>query len=95
MRILRRDGRKHASPNAGLPEAAMAGVLGVALGGVNFYNGQPIARPTIGDPIVPLSPRHIPAAKAIMWTSTGLFLALGLSLRLASAQLWNIWRAAV
>ena len=39
-RMLRRDGGKHSSPNAGRPEAAMAGALGVQLGGTNFYDGE-------------------------------------------------------
>jgi adenosylcobinamide-phosphate synthase len=39
-RILLRDGWKHKSPNAGQPEAAMAGALGVRLGGTNFYEGE-------------------------------------------------------
>jgi len=39
-RIMRRDGQKHRSPNAGRPEAAMAGALGVRLGGTNFYDGE-------------------------------------------------------
>ncbi len=38
--VMRRDGGKHASPNAGRPEAAMAGALGVRLGGTNFYDGE-------------------------------------------------------
>lgn len=38
--IMRRDGAKHKSPNAGHPEAAMAGALGVRLGGTNFYDGE-------------------------------------------------------
>ena len=54
LRTLLRDGRKHASPNAGLTEAAMAGALGVQLGGVNYYDGQPLEKPTIGEPLVPL-----------------------------------------
>jgi adenosylcobinamide-phosphate synthase len=36
-----RDAGKHASPNAGYPEAAMAGALGLALGGPRFYAGVP------------------------------------------------------
>ena len=48
---LLRDGRNHASPNAGLAEAAMAGALGVQLGGVNYYDGQPLEKPTIGDAV--------------------------------------------
>jgi adenosylcobinamide-phosphate synthase len=39
--IWRRDGNKHASPNAGQSEAAMAGALGVRLGGRNWYDGNP------------------------------------------------------
>ncbi len=49
LSTMRRDGRKHASPNSGIPEAAMAGALGVRLGGPNFYGGVRIERPTIGD----------------------------------------------
>ncbi len=48
-RTLLRDGRNHTSPNAGLTEAAMAGALGVQLGGVNYYDGQPLEKPTIGE----------------------------------------------
>ena len=53
-RIMRRDGRNHSSPNSGIPEAATAGALGVQLGGTNYYFGQPVAKPTIGDPRRPL-----------------------------------------
>jgi len=56
MRILVRDGRRHASPNAGLAEAAMAGALGVQLGGLNYYDGVPLDRSTIGDARTPLAP---------------------------------------
>lgn len=48
-RVMRRDARLHASPNAGWPEAAMAGALGVRLGGETRYDGVPAARPTFGD----------------------------------------------
>ena len=36
-RAWRRDARAHPSPNAGVPEAAFAGALGVRLGGTNVY----------------------------------------------------------
>jgi adenosylcobinamide-phosphate synthase len=45
---LRADGRRHASPNAGRPEAAMAGALGVRLGGTNAYDGALVHAPELG-----------------------------------------------
>jgi adenosylcobinamide-phosphate synthase len=47
--MLRRDGGRHPSPNAGRPEAAAAGALGVRLGGSNSYHGQVETRPWLGD----------------------------------------------
>jgi adenosylcobinamide-phosphate synthase len=55
-RTMVRDARLHASPNAGWPEAAMAGALGVRLGGEARYDGVLTARPTFGD-----GPRPTPA----------------------------------
>jgi len=46
---MRRDAPQHPSPNAGYPEAAFAGALGVRLGGTNTYDGQAEQRPTLGD----------------------------------------------
>jgi adenosylcobinamide-phosphate synthase len=43
-----RDGRRHASPNAGWPEAAMAGALGVRLGGPVSYEGLLHDKPWLG-----------------------------------------------
>jgi len=94
VRILVRDGRNHASPNSGLPEAAMAGALGVQLGGANWYDGQPLEKPTIGDPRVPLSAGHIQAANLLMLAATMLFAAAGVAVRLGAVHLWHVWRAA-
>ena len=47
-RVLRRDRRVHASPNAGWPEAAMAGALGIALAGPVAYDGVMQNKPWIG-----------------------------------------------
>lgn len=43
------DGMKHKSPNAGQPESAMAGALQVRLGGENYYDGEPVTTPFIGE----------------------------------------------
>jgi adenosylcobinamide-phosphate synthase len=45
MSCMFRDGRRHRSPNAGWPEAAMAGSLGVRLCGPRFYDGKLAAEP--------------------------------------------------
>lgn len=42
------DGGKHKSPNAGQPESAMSGALGVRLGGMNSYSGELIESPVMG-----------------------------------------------
>jgi adenosylcobinamide-phosphate synthase len=44
-----RDGAKHRSPNAGWPEAAAAGALGLALGGPRRYGGALVAEAWLGD----------------------------------------------
>jgi adenosylcobinamide-phosphate synthase len=47
--VLRRDGGRHPSPNAGRPEAAAAGALGVRVGGTNVYGGHVERRPDLGE----------------------------------------------
>lgn len=47
-RVLWRDHARHASPNAGWPEAAMAGALGIRLAGPIRYDGVPHVKPWIG-----------------------------------------------
>ena len=64
--ILHRDGDKHSSPNSGRPEAAMAGALGVQLGGRNYYDGVAQDRLTMGDGTTALTPDHISQASRIM-----------------------------
>lgn len=49
LRVWRRDGRKHPSPNAGPVEAAFAGALGRTLGGPLRYGTRVEERPLLGD----------------------------------------------
>ncbi|MDP3260655.1 MAG: adenosylcobinamide-phosphate synthase CbiB [Thermodesulfovibrionales bacterium] len=49
LRTMLRDGRKHLSPNSGMPEAAMAGALGIRMGGPSAYGGIVIEKPYIGN----------------------------------------------
>ncbi|MGD0281001.1 MAG: adenosylcobinamide-phosphate synthase CbiB [Dissulfurispiraceae bacterium] len=46
---MRRDGQKHLSPNSGMPEAAMAGALGIRMGGPSTYGGVETVKPYIGE----------------------------------------------
>ena len=76
--MLHRDGDKHPSPNSGRPEAAMAGALGVQLGGRNYYGGVPHDAALIGDGIIDLTPEHIGRASRIMIVTSGLGLFFAL-----------------
>lgn len=58
-RILWRDASNHASPNAGWPEAAMAGALGLRLAGPIAYDGILSDKPWIGEGIRPADARDI------------------------------------
>lgn len=75
-RILRRDAAKHPSPNGGWTEAAVAGALGVRLGGLNYYFGRPSLRACMGDPLEELGERHIMRTIRMMYAVTGMFLLL-------------------
>jgi adenosylcobinamide-phosphate synthase len=55
FRYIVRYGRAHASPNAGYPEAALAGVLGARFGGPHTYGGDLVDKPFIGESERPLT----------------------------------------
>ena len=78
-RIMRRDGRNHSSPNSGISEAAVAGSLGIQLGGENRYFGEIVRKPTIGDKIKEIDKRDIKKAWVIMFTSSFLMAVVCLS----------------
>jgi adenosylcobinamide-phosphate synthase len=74
--VTLRDGRKHASPNAGYPEAAFAGALGVRLGGPGRYFGAVVEKPAIGEARRPLSPEHISLSLMLLDGASVLALAV-------------------
>lgn len=63
-----RDAGRHPSPNAGWPEAAVAGALGVTLGGDAVYGGAVHARPILGGGGVPGTAHVVQAARLIRVT---------------------------
>jgi adenosylcobinamide-phosphate synthase len=83
LAVMLRDAAKHASPNAGWPEAALAGGLGVQLGGPTHYDGVLQVRPTFGDGPQPL-PADLDRGLRIYVRAC---LALWLSLALLAAAL--------
>jgi adenosylcobinamide-phosphate synthase len=83
LRICLRDGRKHPSPNAGLAEAAVAGALGVQLGGLNYYDGEPHQGACLGDPKRSLDKSDILSANKLMLSTAILFLLLLIGIRSA------------
>ena len=74
--LVHQDGRSHASPNAGLPEAAFAGALGVKLGGPNTYHGNLIEKPYIGAHLNQVHSHHIARACKLMVLSSILWVAV-------------------
>ncbi len=67
FRVWRRDGSKHPSPNAGQPEAAMAGALGVRLGGTNQYDGVASTKPVLGEELPPPGVSGARRSLVVMW----------------------------
>jgi adenosylcobinamide-phosphate synthase len=70
-----RDGGRHKSPNAGQPESAMAGALGVRLGGGNWYGGEFVPAEPIGEEL--RAPQPQDARKAVRIVSVVTLLGLG------------------
>ena len=85
--IWRRDRRRHASPNSGQTEAAVAGALGIQLGGKAVYFGTTVDKPTIGDAGQPLTPTHILRANRLLWVTTGLAALFAVGMRM----LFVVW----
>lgn len=74
-----RDAAGHPSPNSGIPEAGVAGALGVRLGGCNYYQGVPSMRAYMGEALHSLSPNHIRQTVTILYVTVGIFTLLGLT----------------
>lgn len=76
QKIAMRDRKNHKSPNAGWSEGAMAGALGVQLGGTNVYFGEVVEKPTIGDKLRELEPEDIKRSAEIMKKTSDIMLMM-------------------
>ncbi|HEX3535700.1 MAG TPA: adenosylcobinamide-phosphate synthase CbiB [Stellaceae bacterium] len=82
--IMLRDARKHRSPNAGWPEAAVAGALGLALAGPRHYAEGTVIDPWIGDGTPEAGPLDIARALRLY----------GLACLLSGGLVFGVWLAA-
>ncbi len=89
-RAMRRDAHRHRSPNAGWPEAAMAGALGLRLAGPRVYGGARVEDCWMGDGRAAAGPEDIRAALRLYRAACGvlwLIVAAGAVAELALARL--------
>lgn len=78
LRFLLRNGRRHASPNSGYPEAALAAILDCRFGGPHHYFGQLMEKPYIGDTERPLTTADMKKAVRINRTAELMMLLLAI-----------------
>jgi adenosylcobinamide-phosphate synthase len=74
--FIRKNGRHHASPNSGYPEAALAGILNCRFGGPHYYFGQLFPKPYIGENERPLTTEDMKKAVRINRTAEVLMVVL-------------------
>ncbi len=87
VKILKRDGQKHTSPNSGIPEAAIAGALRIRLGGPSVYNGVVSNKPYIGDPQNSIDYNDISSTTRIVMVSAIISVVSGIAFLLISGYL--------
>jgi adenosylcobinamide-phosphate synthase len=75
-RAVRRDAGKHRSPNAGYPEAAMAGALGLSLAGPRVYGGAPVEDAFMGEGRSEAEAADIRRALALYRTADAILIVL-------------------
>ncbi len=88
LRTALREGRRHTSPNAGFPEAAFAGALGVRLNGPNVYGGRLVEKPWLGRDFPDPGPEQVRRAVQLMEISALLW--AGFCLLLQPALPWGM-----
>jgi adenosylcobinamide-phosphate synthase len=64
---IRRFAHLHPSPNSGIPESAVAGALGIELGGLNVYGGAASERARLGWPLRPRTQQDIVHAVRMLY----------------------------
>lgn len=78
VKFVWKNGRRHASPNSGYPEAALAGILNCRFGGPHYYFGELFDKPYIGENDRELTTQDMRTAVRINRLSEALMVALTL-----------------
>lgn len=81
LKIYKRDRYNHTSPNSAHPEAAMAGALGVQLGGANYYFGKLVEKPTIGDKAKEIEINDVNKTAKVLYLASFIGLLIALRIR--------------
>lgn len=81
-RVCRRDALQDPSPNSGWSECAYAAVLGVQLGGINWYRGVAKPKPLLADALNPITPQKIEQALQLTQYCFLIWLAVAIALLL-------------
>lgn len=82
FRIGWRDRKQHKSPNCAFPEGAVAGALGLQLGGAHYYFGELVEKPHIGDDSRGITTADILITNKLLYTSSFIALLCFSSIRL-------------
>ena len=83
LSVTRRDHGNHLSPNAGYAEAALAGALGIRLGGPSVYFGKEVWKPYMGDDLKPVEIEMLKEGRVLCLLTAMLSLATFALLALA------------
>ncbi len=83
---MRADAKNHDSPNAGFTEAAMAGALGIELGGEVIYEGKRFEKGRFGRPLREREVEDIFRATKLLWRASLLWLVF---IFILEVILWN------
>ena len=83
-----RDGQNQSSPNAAIPEAVVAGALGIQLGVVNYCQGERIESPYIGIDLRKLSTEDIAMTHRLMFGAS--LAALIILLTVRECVIWMV-----
>lgn len=86
FKVYKRDRFNHTSPNSAHPEAAIAGALGIQLGGANYYFGKLVEKPTIGNKLKEIEIKDVHKTAKVLYLSSfiGFIFALVLRTLIAS-----------